>query len=76
MTQIAEKLKSELSQLSAQERAELAHFLIQSLEEDVDHDVEAVWDTELTQRLEDIHRGTEIGEPSNQVFSELREKYS
>jgi len=76
MTQIAEKLKSELSQLSAQERAELAHFLIQSLEEDVDHDVEAVWDTELTKRLEDIHCGTEIGEPSNQVFSELREKYS
>ncbi|NMG08638.1 addiction module component [Brasilonema sp. UFV-L1] len=81
MTETAEKLKLELSQLSAQERADIAHFLIQSLDENianenVDNDVEAAWDTELTKRLEDIHRGTAIGEPSNQVFSELREKYS
>ncbi|WP_414586454.1 addiction module protein [Scytonema sp. PCC 10023] len=81
MTETAEKLKLELSQLSAQERAEIAHFLIQSLDEDVDNenfenDVEAAWNKELTKRLEDIHRGTGIGEPSNQVFSELRDKYS
>ena len=76
MTETAEKLKLELSQLSAQERAELAHFLIHSLDEDINDDVEAAWDTELTNRLSDIHRGTAIGEPSNQVFSELREKYS
>jgi putative addiction module component (TIGR02574 family) len=76
MTETAEKLKLELSQLSAQERAEIAHFLIQSLDSDVDNEVEAAWDTELTLRLEDIQRGTAIGEPSNQVFSELREKYS
>lgn len=81
MTETAEKLKLELSQLSAQERAEIAHFLILSLDGDVDNesidnDVETAWDTELTKRLEDIHSGTAIGEPSNQVFSELREKYS
>lgn len=76
MTETAEKLKLKLSQVSAQERAEIAHFLIQSLDRDVDNDVEAAWDTELTKRLEDIPRGTAIGEPSNQVFSELREKYS
>ncbi|KYC40644.1 addiction module component [Scytonema hofmannii PCC 7110] len=76
MTETAEKLKLELSQLSLQERAELAHFLIHSLDEGVNDDVEAAWDTELTKRLEDIHRGTAIGEPSVQVFSQLREKYS
>ncbi|NJM71624.1 MAG: addiction module protein [Scytonema sp. RU_4_4] len=80
MTETAEKLKLELSQLSAQERADIAHFLIQSLDENIDNnidnDVEAAWDTELTKRLEDIHCGTAIGELSNQVFSELREKYS
>ena len=76
MSKTAEKLKLELSRLSLQERADLAHFLIHSLDEGIDDDVEAAWDTELTKRLEDIHRGTTIGEPSVQVFSELREKYS
>ena len=46
MTEIAEKLKSQLSQLSIQERAELAHFLIHSLDEGVDADAEAAWDAE------------------------------
>jgi len=40
------------------------------------NDVETAWDTELTKRLEDIDSGTAIGEPSNQIFSELQEKYS
>jgi hypothetical protein len=35
------------------------------------NDVETAWDTELTKRLEDIDSGTAIGEPSNQIFSEL-----
>ncbi|GAB1538709.1 hypothetical protein NUACC21_13730 [Scytonema sp. NUACC21] len=76
MTETAEKLKLELSQLSLQERAELAHFLIHSLDEGVNDDVETAWDTELTQRLEDIHSGIAIGEASDRVFSQLREKYS
>jgi putative addiction module component (TIGR02574 family) len=75
MSEIAEKLKLELSQLSIQERAELAHFLIHSLDEGIDNNVETAWDVELSQRLEDIQHGAAIGQPSSQVFSELREKY-
>jgi putative addiction module component (TIGR02574 family) len=76
MNETAEKLKLELSQLSAKERAEIAYFLIHSLDEGIDDNLEAAWDMELTQRLEDINRKIEEGEPSSQVFSELREKYS
>lgn len=76
MSETAEKLKLELSQLSAKERAEIAYFLIHSLDENIDDNLENAWDMELTQRLDDIHRQTVIGEPSSQVFSELREKYS
>jgi len=47
-----------------------------TLDEGMDDNLETAWDTELTQRLEDINRKTAIGEPSSQVFSELREKYS
>ncbi len=75
MSETAEKLKLELSQLSAKERAEIAYFLIHSLDESIDDNLENAWDNELTQRLEDIHSKIAIGEPSSQVFSELREKY-
>jgi putative addiction module component (TIGR02574 family) len=76
MSETAEKLKLELSQLSAKERAEIAYFLIHSLDDDLEDDLETVWDTELSKRLEDINCNTVIGEPIYQVFEELREKYS
>ncbi len=76
MTETAEKLKTELSQLSTKERAELAYFLIHSLDEGSDYDVENAWDSELTQRMKEIDSGKALGKPSNQVFAELKEKYS
>jgi len=76
MSETAEKLKIELSQLSAKERAEIAYFLIHSLDEGIDENLETAWEQELTQRWQDINRKTAMGEPSSQVFSELREKYS
>jgi putative addiction module component (TIGR02574 family) len=76
MSETAEKLKLELSQLSAKERAEIAYFLIHSLDDDLDDDLETVWDMELSNRLEDINSNTVIGEPIYQVFEELRKKYS
>lgn len=62
MTETVEKLRLELSQLSIQERAELAYFLIHSLDEDVDNDVEIAWDVELTRRMEDISSVIASGE--------------
>jgi putative addiction module component (TIGR02574 family) len=76
MTETAEKLKSQLSQLSTQERAELAYFLIHSLDEGVETDAESAWDAELARRMEEIRSGKTIGEPADKVFAELREKYS
>ncbi len=76
MTETAEKIKSELSRLSQQERAELAYFLIHSLDEEINADAEAVWDAELAQRLEDIKSGKAVGEPADKVFAEIRAKYS
>jgi putative addiction module component (TIGR02574 family) len=76
MTETAERLKSELSQLSLQERAELAHFLIRSLDEEVDADAEAAWEAELAQRMDEIKSGKAVGEPADKVFAELRAKYA
>jgi putative addiction module component (TIGR02574 family) len=76
MSEAAEKLKAQLSQLSMQERAKLAHFLIHSLDEAVDADAEAAWDAELARRMEEIRSGNAVGEPADKVFAELRKKYS
>ena len=76
MTEIAERLKPELAQLSARDRAALAYFLIHSLDEDEDPDAEAAWDVELARRGEEIRSGKAVGEPAAKVFAELREKYS
>jgi putative addiction module component (TIGR02574 family) len=73
MGETAEKLRLELS---IQERAEIASFLIHSLDDNVDQDVESAWDGELTQRTQEINSGNASGEPSDQVFAELRQKYS
>jgi hypothetical protein len=76
MTETAEKLKSELSQLSTKERADLAYFLLHSLDDEVDCEVEDLWDVVLTRRMQEIEEGTAVGEPANKVFNELRDKYS
>jgi putative addiction module component (TIGR02574 family) len=76
MTETAEKLKNELSQLSMEERAELAYFLIHSLDEEVDRDLESDWDVELTRRMQEIDKGNASSKPSDRVFADLREKYS
>jgi putative addiction module component (TIGR02574 family) len=76
MTQTAERLKSELAQLSTQERAELAYYLLHSLDETVETEAEAAWDAELAERMAGIENGKATGEPADKVFIELRRKYS
>ena len=76
MSEVAEKMKIELARLTARERAELAHFLIQSLDEEPDVDAEAAWDAELARRAAEIKSGNATGEPAEKVFAYLREKYS
>ena len=71
-----ETLKTELAGLTEQVRAELAHFLIDTLDDaNDDGDIEAVWDAELTRRADAIQRGVAVGKPSDQVFAELRQKF-
>ena len=76
MSKVAEKLKGELVLLSARERAELAQFLIRSLDAGADADAEDAWDAELARRATDIKAGKAVGEPVKKVMAELREKYS
>ena len=76
MTEAVESLKSQISHLSSQERAELAYFLIHSLDDGVDADAESAWDAELARRMAEITSGEAVGEPADTVLAELRQKYS
>lgn len=76
MTARAEQLKSDLSGLSAEDRAALARFLIESLDAAADRDVENAWEEELLRREQQILRGEAVGEAAEKVFRELRAKYS
>ena len=76
MTETAERMKKQLLGFSQRDRAELAHFLIQSLDEGYDSDAESAWDAELSNRLKDIETGVEPGESADSVFAQLRAKYS
>ena len=44
-------------QLPDCERAELAAWLIESLDREVDEDVEAAWDSEIRRRIEQLDSG-------------------
>jgi Putative addiction module component len=51
-------------------------ILIHSLDENVDRDIESAWDAELAQRMQEINSGNASGDPSDQIFTKLRQKYS
>jgi putative addiction module component (TIGR02574 family) len=76
MSATVERIKSELAELTEEERAELAQFLIDSLHREWDPDAEAAWDDELAQRAAEIKSGTVTGKPADVLFAELHEKYS
>ena len=75
MTENAERVKQEVLQLPEADRAELARFLIESLDVCEDPDAEAAWDAELSRRVERIEQGKSRLRPAHQVLAEMRDKY-
>jgi putative addiction module component (TIGR02574 family) len=74
MTEAVEQLKSQVSILSAAERADLAYFLLTSLEPE-EEGVEEAWRKEIDRRVAEIRSGQAIGRPIEEVLAELRERY-
>ncbi len=74
MTEAVEHLKSRARSLSVPERADLAHFLLTSLEGE-EEGVEDAWRAEITRRVAEIHSGNAKGRPLDDVLSELRKRY-
>jgi putative addiction module component (TIGR02574 family) len=74
MTPTLQDLKDASSNLPAPQRAELARFLVRSLESDEGNWSDA-WGDELGRRLEEIRSGQVVGVPAEEVLERLRERY-
>ena len=74
MTKIVEQLIPQLERLSKEERADLAYFLLQSLDPE-DRGASDACDREISRRVEEIRSGRAASKPAEQVFAELRERY-
>lgn len=74
MATAVEELKPQLSALTETERAELAYFLLSSLDGG-DEAVEQAWKDEVARRVHEIKSGQAKGVPAAIVFAEMRERY-
>jgi putative addiction module component (TIGR02574 family) len=57
MTRAVEELYEEAANLTAEDRAELAGLLLQSIEDRADDDVEQAWAAEIERRMTDFRAG-------------------
>ena len=73
MTEAVKRMKSQADALSADERADLASYLLESFEVEDDSDEE--WERELDRRVAEIRSGQAVGYPVEEVLAELREQY-
>ena len=75
MTSLAEELKPRLAALPDSDRAELAEYLIYTLDVASDDDAEDVWAVEISRRAAEFESGQVAGEEAASVLSRMREKY-
>ena len=73
MSTSVDELKKELGALSSRDRAELAHFLLVSLDPEVD-EAEKLWDEEASRRVAEIRSGAAKGRPVSELLEELHER--
>jgi putative addiction module component, TIGR02574 family len=71
VTNKLQELYREVSQLTEHERAELAGFLLESLEGEPDVSVEVAWAEEIERRVRQLESGEATTIPWEQVRAEL-----
>ena len=67
-------LEQSVTQLSADERAQLALFLLQSLEPADEGDIDEVWRVESERRLAQIESGEVLSILGDDVFARIRRR--
>ena len=75
MTVLAEKVRKEALELPANERAEIARFLIQSISPPESFVAENELESILNRRLSELKEGRVKAIPSEIVFERIRQKF-
>jgi putative addiction module component (TIGR02574 family) len=76
MSEIIQRLKAELAMVSRSDRAELADFLLTTLDPgETDEEVEAAWVHEIERRFQEIRAGRSTARPLEEFVAELRERF-
>ena len=70
------EIYKEASELSENDRAQLAGLLLESVESDPDQDVEQAWAAEIDRRLKAIDKGSATMIPWEEVKRRTHEKIS
>ncbi|MFY9821131.1 MAG: addiction module protein [Thermoanaerobaculia bacterium] len=71
MSRTVQQIKTRLEQLSQNDRAELAHFLLESIGPS-DAGAATAWEEELGRRVTEIREGRDEGRAAEKVFADLR----
>ena len=74
MSAILAELQAQAKHLDAEERAQLASFLIGTLEPSDGGDVSQAWEAEIKARWAEFERGDVELIPATEVFAEVRRK--
>ena len=70
-----EQLTQEALGRSEQDRAELAHRILVSIDGPPEEGAEQAWEAEIAQRVDRIKQGTAKGRPAADVFRDIRTRY-
>ncbi len=77
MTPLLQEVVNKAHNLSPDERAELVHELIVSLDNVImNTEVESAWDTEIERRIKEIKSGKAKGRPAEEILAQIRARYS
>ena len=74
MIETIEHMKTRIGELSGSDRAELAYYLLSTLEP-VEEGVEEAWQQEISRRLQEVRQGRAKGRPVEEVLSELQDRH-
>jgi putative addiction module component (TIGR02574 family) len=76
MSSVLQEVANRALDLPSEERAELAHELIVSLDNVMDKEVETAWDAEIERRVKEIKSGKARGRLAEDILAEIRAEYS
>lgn len=75
MPTLMEELSERAGALSPEDRARLAEYLLESLQDEPASDAEAAWDREIARRVEEVRLGTARLVSAEDVHAEARRIY-